>query len=77
MNHPLIEDFQDISDAELQERISDLSKKFWQTQNPSVKSQMVLILDQMKEEMRSRTAKNMQNQSNDDNKDLDNLINIS
>ena len=77
MNHPLSGNLQDLTDTELQERISDLSKKYWQTQNPSVRSQMTLILDEMKEEFRSRTQKNLQNSSDIDNKDLDSLIKIS
>ena len=77
MNHPLSGNLQDLTDTELQERISDLSKKYWQTQNPSVRSQMTLILDEMKEEFRSRTEKNLQNNSDIDNKDLDSLIKIS
>jgi hypothetical protein len=77
MNHPLIENYRDLSDVDLQERISNLSTKYWQTQNPDVRSQMMLILDELKEEFRSRNQKNLQNNSEDGNKDLDSLINIS
>lgn len=74
MNHPLVDNLQDLTDAELQTRISDLSTKYWQTSNPSVHAQMGLILDQLKEEFRLRSSKN---NNNDEQKDLDNLINIS
>ena len=77
MNHPLIGNYQELTDEELQERISNLSSKYWQTQNPDVRSQMMLILDELKEEFRSRNQRNLQNNSENDNKDLDSLIKIS
>jgi hypothetical protein len=77
MNHPLIGNYQELTDVELQERISNLSSKYWQTQNPDVRSQMMLILDELKEEFRSRNQRNLQNNSENDNKDLDSLIKIS
>ena len=75
--HPLIDDFQDLTDVELNEKIADLSQKYWKTPNPDVKNQMTMILDQLKEEQRIRMQKNVQNSLDQDNKDLDNLINIS
>jgi 3-methyladenine DNA glycosylase AlkC len=75
--HPLIDDFQDLTDVELNEKIADLSQKYWKTPNPDVKNQMIMILDQLKEEQRIRMQKNVQNSLDQDNKDLDNLINIS
>lgn len=77
MNHPLIGDYKNLTDVELQERVSNLSTKYWQTQNPEVRSQMTLILDELKEELRTRNEKSLQNNSEDDNKDLDSLIKIS
>jgi len=77
MNHPLIGDYKNLTDVELQERVSNLSTKYWQTQNPEVRSQMTLILDELKEELRTRNQKSLQNNSEDDNKDLDSLIKIS
>jgi len=75
--HPLIDDFKDLTDVELNEKIADLSQKYWKTPNPDVKNQMIMILDQLKEEQRIRMQKNVQNSLDQDNKDLDNLINIS
>lgn len=74
--HPLIDDFTDLTDSELNEKISELSHKYWKTRNPQVQSQMVMILDQLKEEQRVRIQKSQINQDSDEN-DLDNLINIS
>ena len=77
MSHPLYDDAKNLTENELSEKIALLSRKYWQTSNSEVKSQILLILDDLKEEQRSRIQKSMQNSLDDDNKDLDNLINIS
>ena len=75
--HPLIDDFKDLTDTELNEKISELSHKYWKTSNPQVQTQMVMILDQLKEEQRLRIQKSQQENQDSDENDLDNLINIS
>lgn len=74
--HPLVDDFTDLTDTEINEKISDLSHKYWKTKNPQVQTQIMMILDQLKEEQRIRIQKSQINQDSDEN-DLDNLINIS
>jgi len=77
MFNPLVDKIESLSDAELETKINDLSKKFFMSKNPQVHSQISAILDMYKEELRCRRAKEQlkQQQNNDD--DLDNLINIS
>ena len=75
--HPLIDDFSDLTDTELNDKISELSQKYWKTRNPSVQIQMTMILDQLKEEQRLRIQKSQQQNQDSDGNDLDNLINIS
>ena len=73
MDHPLGEDTSVISDEQLQEKISMLTKKYFQTRNPEAKSQINLMLDMYKLESRDRLLKKRANGSNND---LDKLINI-
>lgn len=73
MDHPLGEDTSVMSDEQLQEKISMLTKKFFQTRNPEAKSQINLMLDMYKLESRDRLLKKRANGSNND---LDKLINI-
>ena len=49
------------------------------TSNPQVQMQMAVLIEQMREELRSRSARAKVQQENQDqgNKGLDNLINIS
>lgn len=75
--HPLIDDFADLTDTELNDKISELSQKYWKTRNSSVQIQMTMILDQLKEEQRLRIQKSQQQNQDSDENDLDNLINIS
>ena len=74
MDHPLGEDTSVMSDEQLQEKISMLTKKYFQTRNPEAKSQINLMLDMYKLESRDRLLKKRANGSNND---LDKLINIS
>lgn len=79
MFNPLLEDLTQLTLAELDEKISSLSRKYWMTTNPSVQQQIAVTLDQLKQEARIKQAQ--QNTANNngekDDKDLDNLINIS
>ena len=73
MDHPLGEDTSVMSDEQIQEKISMLTKKYFQTRNPEAKSQITLMLDMYKLESRDRLLKKRANGSNND---LDKLINI-
>jgi hypothetical protein len=73
--HPLAEDYSKLKDAEIESRISDLGKKYWQSSNPSVQSQIAMFLDLYREELRSRQAK-MWQQHQTKAPELDKLINV-
>ena len=77
MSHPLLENLTVLSEADLQERLSSISTKYWQTQNPDVRSQMIVIIDELKYELRLRSSKPVENTEDNGDKSLDNLINIS
>ena len=73
--HPLAEDFSKLKDAEIDARIQELSRKYWQTPNPGVQNQISMFLDLYREEMRSRQAKMWQQHQNK-SPELDKLINV-
>jgi hypothetical protein len=77
MIHPLAEDFSQLKDAEIEAKLQDLSKKYWQTQNPSVKQQISLFMDLYKTEISVRRAKQFEQQYQKRDKDLDSLIKVS
>jgi hypothetical protein len=73
---PLTMDLKEFTDHQLEEKISDLQKKYFMTQNPHVRQQIANFLDFYKEEIRSRRAvaqKKLEEKQNE----LDSLINIS
>lgn len=75
--HPLAEDFSQLKDAEIESRIQDLNKKYWQAgTNPNVQTQIAIFLDLYNEEIRSRRARAWNQQYQDRDKGLDNLIKV-
>lgn len=75
--HPLAEDFSQLKDAEIEERIQDLSKKYWVASNPGIQRQISIFLDMYKAELQDRRAKQWNQLYQKRNKDLDNLINVN
>lgn len=75
--HPLAEDMSQLKDSEIENRIQDLSKKYFQAINPIVKHQITLFLDLYKTELTSRRAKQWQQEYQKRDTDLDSLINVS
>jgi len=77
MFNPFVHDLAELKESELDQKIIELSRKFWQTQNSDLRMQIQTMLDMYKQELHSRRAINdMKNKDNGDNS-LDNLINIS
>jgi hypothetical protein len=78
MFNPLVDDFSKLSESELEQKIIELGRKYWQTRNPQVQMQISNILEMYKEEAHARRARSYVKQNEDNsNSGLDNLINIS
>ncbi len=75
--HPLLEDLALLKDAELENKIQALNKKYFQASNPTVRHQILLLLDGYKEELRKRRDRQWQDQYQKRDTDLDNLINVN
>jgi hypothetical protein len=77
MFNPLVNSFSDLTDSEIDNKISELSRKYFLAHNPQLQQQIAVILEMYKEEARARRAKQyLKSQQNGDN-GLDSLINIS
>jgi len=76
MFNPLVDSFNELSDNQISEKISDLSKRYFQSRNPQVQQQIAVILDMFREEQQTRMLKQQQANKDSDDPDLDNLINI-
>jgi hypothetical protein len=81
MYNPLISDPKDIKDADLDNKILDLNKKYLiavRSGNVSLCEQILTIIEQYREEQKKRFAeKNKQINLKDQNINLDSLININ
>jgi hypothetical protein len=75
--HPLVQDLSELKDAELDSRISDLTKKYFMTSNSGVREQMVAILESYKAESSKRRQAAWEKMMSNRDKSLDKLINIS
>ncbi|MBK93579.1 MAG: hypothetical protein CMP33_04960 [Rickettsiales bacterium] len=73
MLHPLEDDLSIYSNQELEQKITELTKKYFRQRNPQVKQQMQQLLDMYKIELRERIQKEQRSKLN---LDLDKLINI-
>jgi len=77
--HPYIDNIDKLNDNEIEEKIFLLRRRFFQTANPELKSQIQLALDTYQEEAKTRRALAAQKQKDQESGEngLDNLINIS
>ena len=72
---PFTHNVSELSAKEIDEKLSDLTKKFFQTRNPDAKSQIQLLMNSYKLEISERQIK--ARLLGNDNKGLDKLIDIS
>jgi hypothetical protein len=77
MFNPLVDDFSQLTDNEIEDKIVELGRKYWQARNPALQAQVATILEMYKQEAGLRRAKAYQKQSDQDDSGLDNLINVS
>jgi hypothetical protein len=77
MFNPLAEDLSKLKDTEVENKIQDLTRKYFQSHNPAVQHQITTFLDMYKAELASRRAKTWQEQYQKRDTDLDSLINVS
>ena len=79
MFNPLVDNFNQLNDSEVEDKLTELARKYWMTRNPEVQQQITVLMDMYKSELTTRRAIQQQKQKDQDNgnNSLDNLINIS
>jgi|TARA_Y100000385_G_C12789116_1_gene506849 L-arabinose isomerase len=79
MFNPLVDNFNQLNDSEVEDKLTELARKYWMTRNPEVQQQITVLMDMYKIELTTRRAIQQQKQKDQDNGEnsLDNLINIS
>lgn len=77
MIHPLAEDFSQLKDNEIENKLQELSRKYWQANNPSVKQQISIFIDLYRTELNVRRSKQLEQVYQKRDKDLDNLVKVN
>lgn len=75
--HPLVGDLTNVKTNEIEQKINDLTKKYFMTYNTEVKNQIAQVLDVYREEQQLRQRAEFERMLQQRNKDLDNLIKIN
>lgn len=78
--HPLIENLESLSDSDIEVKVTQLNRKYFQTQNPQLRTQIASLLDGYKLELEARRYKQKlqaQEQQENGEQGLDNLIKVS
>lgn len=75
--HPLVDDLSNLKDAELESKISDLTRKYFMTNNIAVREQISAMLDTYKDAVAARRQAEWQKMMDNRDKGLDKLININ
>ena len=76
MLHPFSEDTSKLSINQLYEKINDLTKKYFKSNNTEVKTQIQTFIDYYKQEIRVKEAAERKKAEENGEIDLDKLINI-
>jgi|TARA_B100001027_G_C16051213_1_gene234323 hypothetical protein len=76
MLHPFSEDTSNLSINQLYEKINDLTKKYFLTNNTEVKQQIQTFIDYYKQEIKVKEAAERKKAEENGEIDLDKLINI-
>jgi len=75
MSHPLLPDLSENTDDELNKKLQDVTKKYYSTHNPNLRSQLMMVMTDIQFILASRLAKR-QIEPSEEMKELDNLIDI-
>jgi hypothetical protein len=73
--HPLAGDISVLKDNEIENKISDLTKKYFMIQNTGVKAQVAALLEDYQNEIRRRRQVQLEKLMND--KKLDKLVKVN
>ncbi len=74
--HPLIHNLESLKDSELENKISELTRKYFVSHNPQLQQQVIMVLESYKEELAKRQREAYEKMMQTRNKDLDKLIKV-
>jgi len=74
--HPGLENLKELTDVQIEQKLSKLNSIYFITDNDSVRQQMILLMDTFKLELEERRIRAKIKREQDGKDDLDNLIRV-
>ena len=74
--HPLVTEIEKLSESEIEQKIHDLSKKYYMTRNFQLQEQIIMVLEDYRAALSKKQQAALQAAIDNRNKGLDKLINI-
>jgi hypothetical protein len=75
--HPLVTDLTHLKDSEVEQKISELTRKYFAAANPDLRQQLIMVLEAYKYEQSKRQREAYEKMMQSRDKGLDKLININ
>lgn len=75
--HPLVGNLSAVKDTELENKINELTRKYFMAHDSSVQQQIAMVLDTYKAELSERRRREYEKMMSSRDKGLDKLINVS
>ena len=75
--HPLVDNLSSLTISELENKVSELTRKYFATHNFELQQQIVMVLETYKEELAKRQRQEYEKMMSSRNKDLDKLIKVN
>jgi formate dehydrogenase maturation protein FdhE len=75
--HPLSGNFSELKDSEIEDKVADLTKKYFMTSNTDIKTQITMLLESYKEELSNRRRASLEKLMKSSEKNLDKLIKVN
>lgn len=74
--HPLSGNLKEMKDSEIESKIQDLTKKYFQTWNTEVRGQIAALLEDYNFELSTRRSEQLKKMMEQRDKSLDKLIRV-
>jgi len=75
--HPLVGNLSTVKDTELENKINELTRKYFMARDSNVQQQIAMVLDTYKAELDERRRREYEKMMSNRDKGLDKLINVS
>ena len=76
MYHPLVADLSNMKETEIEQKITELTKRYYAASSAELQRQVIILLDTYKQELETRRYNEWAKMAADQEKMVDKLINV-